>query len=157
MDSRYRLVDSASTREDWFRDYVRILKEERKRDKEKEKDHRHRDKGDGHHKSEKNKDKERIKESSDNYKSSKDKSSKDKDKDGTREKKHKKGEILTEENGKDPKKEIVVEVEIGEIDDVEDKTIKKENDVSFYLRFYYDALFRGLLKLQIFTLQIMYL
>lgn len=36
-DSRYKNVDSSVTREDWFRDYTRLLKDERKREKEKEK------------------------------------------------------------------------------------------------------------------------
>ncbi|CAH0763000.1 unnamed protein product [Bemisia tabaci] len=37
-DSRYRAVDSSSTREDWFREYIKILKDERKREKEKDRD-----------------------------------------------------------------------------------------------------------------------
>ncbi|KAK0167860.1 hypothetical protein PV327_001715 [Microctonus hyperodae] len=120
-DWRYRAVDSASTREDWFRDYVRILKEERKKDKEKEKDrdkdreHRHREKD--HHKSDK-KDKDRK--DNDKYK---DKSSKDKEKDSSRDKKRR-SDNSTEENGKD-KKELVKE--INEIEDNE-KILKKDHD-----------------------------
>ncbi|XP_015109979.1 transcription elongation regulator 1 isoform X1 [Diachasma alloeum] len=110
-DWRYRLVDSATTREDWFRDYVRLLKDERKREKErdKEKDHRHRDKD--HHKSER-KDKERKEER---------KERKEKDKE-----KKRRSNNSTEENGKESKKEV--EKESGEIEEAEDKLTKKEND-----------------------------
>lgn len=143
-DWRYRIVDSPSTKEDWFRDYVRILKEERKRDKEREKDHRHREKDAGqHHKTEKNKhDKDKDKESkinsaivkdtNENGKtSSKDKSSKDKLDKETRDKKQRKSDASSEENGKEPKNDFTAEREIGEIEDIDDKLMKKENDVSF--------------------------
>ncbi|XP_017887706.1 transcription elongation regulator 1 isoform X4 [Ceratina calcarata] len=118
-DWRYRVVESASTREDWFRDYVRMLKEERKKEKEKEKDHRHRDKD--HHKSEK---KDRDRKDVDKYK---DKSSKDRiEKDSSKDKKRK-SEAPSEENGKE-KKEATAEKESGEIEDNDDKPSKKEND-----------------------------
>lgn len=121
-DWRYRVVESASTREDWFRDYVRLLKDERKKEKEKDKDHRHREKD---HKTDK-KDRDRK----DLDKGKETKSSKDKpDKDNTREKKQRKSEASMEENEKE-KKETVVEKESGEIEESDDKSIKKENDVS---------------------------
>jgi len=69
-DPRYRAVDSSATREDWFREHLKQLKEERKREKEKrrsrerrrskEHDRRHdrKDKKDDKHKDEhKDKDK----------------------------------------------------------------------------------------------------
>lgn len=121
-DWRYRVVESASTREDWFRDYVRLLKDERKKEKEKDKDHRHREKD---HKTDK---KDRDRKDSDKGKETK--SSKDKsDKDNIREKKQRKSEISTEESEKE-KKEMVIEKEIGEIEESDDKSIRKENDVS---------------------------
>lgn len=121
-DWRYRVVESASTREDWFRDYVRMLKDERKKEKEKDKDHRHREKD---HKTDK---KDRDRKDSDKGKETK--SSKDRaDKDGTKEKKQRKSEAPAEENGKE-KKEAVVEKESGEIEENDDKSVKKENDVS---------------------------
>lgn len=121
-DWRYRVVESASTREDWFRDYIRMLKEERKKEKEKDKDHRHRDKD--HHKSEK---KDRDRKDVDKYK---EKSSKDRvEKDSSKDKKQRRNEAPAEENGKE-KKESTVEKESGEIEDNDDKVTKKENDVS---------------------------
>lgn len=126
-DWRYRVVESASTREDWFRDYVRLLKDERKKEKEKDKDHRHREKD---HKTDK---KDRDRKDSDKGKETK--SSKDKaDKDNTREKKQRKNDAPLEENEKE-KKEAVVEKESGEIEESDDKSIKKENDVSINKRF----------------------
>lgn len=41
-DSRYKAVDSSTLREDYFIDYIRILKDERK--KEKEREHKEKDK-----------------------------------------------------------------------------------------------------------------
>lgn len=41
-DSRYKSVDSSTLREDYFIDYIRILKDERK--KEKEREHKEKDK-----------------------------------------------------------------------------------------------------------------
>lgn len=121
-DWRYRVVESASTREDWFRDYVRLLKDERKKEKEKDKDHRHREKD---HKTDK---KDRDRKDSDKGKETK--SNKDKsDKDNTREKKQRKSEISMEENEKE-KKETVIEKESGEIEESDDKSVKKENDVN---------------------------
>lgn len=35
-DPRYKAVDSSTTREDWFRDHIKHLKEERKKDKERD-------------------------------------------------------------------------------------------------------------------------
>ncbi|XP_047361394.1 transcription elongation regulator 1 isoform X2 [Vespa velutina] len=116
-DWRYRVVESATTREDWFRDYIRILKEERKKEKEKDKDHRHRDKD--HHKSEK---KDRDRKDVDKYKEkSKDKSDKD-----NKEKKQKRTDTGTEENGKEKKE--TVEKESGELEESDEKNTKKEND-----------------------------
>lgn len=127
-DWRYRVVESASTREDWFRDYVRLLKDERKKEKEKDKDHRHREKD---HKTDK---KDRDRKDSDKGKETK--SSKDKvDKDNTREKKQRKNEAPPEESEKE-KKEPIVEKECGEIEENDDKSVKKENDVSIINDFY---------------------
>uniref|UniRef100_A0A1B6DZ77 FF domain-containing protein n=2 Tax=Clastoptera arizonana TaxID=38151 RepID=A0A1B6DZ77_9HEMI len=42
-DPRYKAVESSTTREDWFREYVKILKDERKRDKEKERERKDRE------------------------------------------------------------------------------------------------------------------
>lgn len=125
-DWRYRVVESASTREDWFRDYVRMLKDERKKEKEKDKDHRHREKD---HKTDK---KDRDRKDSDKGKEAK--SSKDRaEKDSTKEKKQRKNEAPMEENGKE-KKEEVVEKESGEIEESdESKSVKKETDVSILI------------------------
>lgn len=56
-DPRYKAVESSTAREDWFREHVKILKEERKREKERDREKRDRDRKD-HHK-EKDKDRER--------------------------------------------------------------------------------------------------
>lgn len=125
-DWRYRVVESASTREDWFRDYVRLLKDERKKEKEKDKDHRHREKD---HKTDK---KDRDRKDSDKGKETK--SGKDKsDKDNTREKKQRKSETSMNEENEKEKKEIVIEKESGEIEESDDKSVKKENDVCICL------------------------
>lgn len=42
-DPRYKSVDSSATREDWFREYQKVLKDERKRDKEKDRERRDKD------------------------------------------------------------------------------------------------------------------
>ncbi|XP_043461407.1 transcription elongation regulator 1-like isoform X1 [Leptopilina heterotoma] len=115
-DWRYRCVDSASAREDWFRDFIRNLKEERKKEKDKDKDHRHREKD--HHKSDK-RDREK-KDEKYKEKSSKDRS----DKDAPKEKRQKK-DVNNEENGKE-KIEVSMEKEVGEIDDVEEKISRKD-------------------------------
>lgn len=121
-DWRYRVVESASAREDWFRDYVRVLKDERKKEKEKDKDHRHREKD---HKTDK---KDRDRKESEKGKDSK--SMKEKtEKDSSKEKKQRRNEVSAEENGKD-KKEAVVEKESGEIEESDEKSVKKDNDVS---------------------------
>lgn len=36
-------MDSSATREDWFREYQKVLKDERKRDKEKDRERRDKD------------------------------------------------------------------------------------------------------------------
>ncbi|XP_012260939.2 transcription elongation regulator 1 isoform X2 [Athalia rosae] len=116
-DWRYRLVESATTREDWFRDHIRLLKEERKKEKERDKDHRHRDKE--HHKSEK---KDKDKKDSDKYK---EKSKEKADKDVVKEKKQRRSEVNHEENGKE---KLIVEKEAGEVEEPEEKKTKKDND-----------------------------
>ncbi|KAK9509007.1 hypothetical protein O3M35_006424 [Rhynocoris fuscipes] len=48
-DPRYKAVDSSSTREDWFREYIKHLKDERKREKDKkerDRERKSRDRGD---------------------------------------------------------------------------------------------------------------
>lgn len=42
-DPRYKAVDSSNQREDWFRDFIKQLKDERRRDKEKEKREKEKD------------------------------------------------------------------------------------------------------------------
>ncbi|XP_046625933.1 transcription elongation regulator 1 isoform X1 [Neodiprion virginianus] len=118
-DWRYRLVESATAREDWFRDYIRILKEERKKEKERDKDHKHREKD--HHKSEK-KDKDRK--DNDKYK---DKSKEKVDKEVTKEKKQRRTELNHEENGKE---KLTVEKEAGEVEEPEEKKLKRDNDIN---------------------------
>jgi Mg-chelatase subunit ChlI len=56
-DARYKAVDSSGQREDWFREYCKMLKEEKKKAKEKDREHK-RDK-EKHKKKDKDKDKER--------------------------------------------------------------------------------------------------
>lgn len=120
-DWRYRVVESASAREDWFRDYVRVLKDERKKEKEKDKDHRHREKD---HKTEKkDRDRKESEKGKDN-KSTKEKT----EKDNLKEKKQRRNDVSVEENGKE-KKEMVVEKESGEIEESDEKSVKKDNDV----------------------------
>jgi len=60
MDPRYKAVESSSAREDWFREYVKALKEERKR--EKERDREKRDKREPKDKGDKERDRERERE-----------------------------------------------------------------------------------------------
>lgn len=60
MDPRYKAVESSSAREDWFREYVKALKEERKR--EKERDREKRDKRENKDKGDKERDRERERE-----------------------------------------------------------------------------------------------
>lgn len=59
-DPRYKAVESSSAREDWFREYVKALKEERKR--EKERDREKRDKRENKDKGDKERDRERERE-----------------------------------------------------------------------------------------------
>lgn len=118
-DWRYRVVESTITREDWFRDYVRLLKDERKKEKERDKDHRHKDKD--HHKSDK-KDKDKKEEKG------KRSSKENNDKGGPKEKKLRRSESISEDASKD--KVDGVEKETGEIDEPEDKNnAEKSNDV----------------------------
>lgn len=123
-DWRYRLVESATAREDWFRDYIRILKEERKKEKERDKDHRHREKE--HHKSDK---KDKEKKDGDKYK---DKSKEKIDKESSKEKKQRRSEANHDENGKE---KLVVEKEAGEVDEPDEKKIKTDNNVSILATF----------------------
>lgn len=39
-DPRYKAVEGGSTREDWFRDYCKMLKDEKKKAKEKDREHK---------------------------------------------------------------------------------------------------------------------
>lgn len=57
-DARYKAVDSSSQREEWFREYCKILKEEKKRNKEKEREHK-RERGEREKHKKKDKDKDR--------------------------------------------------------------------------------------------------
>ncbi|KYB29457.1 transcription elongation regulator 1 isoform X1 [Tribolium castaneum] len=85
-DARYKAVDSSGQREDWFREYCKILKEEKKKAKEKDREHK-RDK-EKHKKKDKDKDKERH---------SKDEKEKDKDKEKDKSKKEEDGDVSNKE------------------------------------------------------------
>lgn len=74
-DARYKAVDSSNQREDWFREYCKILKEEKKRAKEKEREHKREKDKEKHKKKDKDKDKDR-----DGEKHSKEKKDKEKEK-----------------------------------------------------------------------------
>ncbi|XP_017786660.1 PREDICTED: transcription elongation regulator 1 isoform X2 [Nicrophorus vespilloides] len=56
-DSRYKAVDSSGQREDWFREYCKILKDEKKRAKERDREHK-KDRTDREKHKKKDKDKE---------------------------------------------------------------------------------------------------
>ena len=82
-DPRYRAVDSSTAREDWFREHIKHLKEERKRDKEKDrrdrKEFKKEEKKDRDLKKDE-KERDKDKDNKDN-KDNKDKDNKDKEKD----------------------------------------------------------------------------
>ena len=61
-DPRYKAVESSSAREDWFREYVKALKEERKREKERDREKRDKDKRESKDKGDRDKDREKEKE-----------------------------------------------------------------------------------------------
>lgn len=65
-DARYKAVDSSGQREDWWREYCKILKEEKKRAKEKDREHK-KDK-EKHKKKDKDRDEKRERRKSDNHK-----------------------------------------------------------------------------------------
>ncbi|CAG4958341.1 unnamed protein product [Colias eurytheme] len=90
LDVRYKAVEGSTLREDYFREYCKMVKEERKKDKEKEKE-KEKDK-DG-----KEKDRERS--------SRKDKKEKDRDKDKEKEKEKEKDKDKEKEPKKDKKKD----------------------------------------------------
>ncbi|XP_068908784.1 transcription elongation regulator 1 isoform X1 [Tenebrio molitor] len=85
-DARYKAVDSSGQREDWFREYCKMLKEEKKKAKEKDREHK-RDK-EKHKKKDKDKDKERH---------SKDDKDKEKERDKEKSKKDEDGEASNKE------------------------------------------------------------
>lgn len=92
-DPRYKSVDSSGQREDWFREYGKILKDEKKRQKEKDREHK------------REKDKEKHK-----------KKDKDKDRDEKHSKDRKKSE--RDSDKKEEKKEENVDVSMKEEDEV---------------------------------------
>lgn len=55
-DSRYKSVESSGQREDWFREYCKILKEEKKKAKEKDREHKKEKDKEKHKKKDKDKD-----------------------------------------------------------------------------------------------------
>ncbi|KAG5880875.1 hypothetical protein JTB14_038086 [Gonioctena quinquepunctata] len=119
-DARYKAVDSHGLREDWFREYCKILKEEKKRAKEKDREHK-REK-EKHKKKDKDKDKDKDKErhSKDKDKEKKEKErEKDKDKDKDKEKDDSKNED-DDGSGK--------EVEEPEKDDTDDEKTQEQKD-----------------------------
>lgn len=67
-DPRYRAVDSSNQKEDWFREYCKILKDEKKRQKEKDREykrdkerHKKKDKDDKYSKEKKKNDRDSSK------------------------------------------------------------------------------------------------
>ncbi|XP_056630036.1 transcription elongation regulator 1 [Diorhabda sublineata] len=111
-DSRYKAVDSHGLREDWFREYCKILKEEKKRAKEKDREHK-REK-EKHKKKDKDKDKER------------EKKSKDKDKEKEKEKEEPKVEQDTDVSIKEEEEIEKEENEEGETQDQKDRQARAE-------------------------------
>lgn len=61
-DVRYKAVDSSSQKEDWFREYCKILKDEKKKAKEKDREHKREKEREKHKKKDKDKDGEKHKE-----------------------------------------------------------------------------------------------
>lgn len=61
-DSRYKAVDSSSQKEDWFREYCKILKDEKKKAKEKDREHKREKDKEKHKKKDKEKDSDKHKE-----------------------------------------------------------------------------------------------
>ncbi|XP_023714864.1 transcription elongation regulator 1 isoform X3 [Cryptotermes secundus] len=88
MDPRYKAVESSSAREDWFREYVKALKEERKREKERDREKRDKDKRESKDKGDKERDREKERERE-----------REKEKEKEREKeKEKEGDVNDDEN-----------------------------------------------------------
>lgn len=58
-DTRYKSVESSGQREDWFREYCKILKDEKKKAKEKDKEHKREKDKEKHKKKDKDKDSEK--------------------------------------------------------------------------------------------------
>lgn len=54
-DPRYKAVDSSGMREDWFREYCKILKDEKRRAKEKEREHKRENRDKEKHRSKRDK------------------------------------------------------------------------------------------------------
>ncbi|XP_072390987.1 transcription elongation regulator 1 [Diabrotica undecimpunctata] len=104
-DSRYKAVDSHNLREDWFRDYCKMLKEEKKRAKEKDREHK-REK-EKHKKKDKERDRDKEKKSKDKDKDK----DKDKERDKDKEKEKDKDDSKMDEDLND---DSVKEVEEGE-------------------------------------------
>nr|XP_022904284.1 transcription elongation regulator 1 [Onthophagus taurus] len=88
-DPRYKAVDSSGQREDWFREYCKILKDEKKRAKEKDKEHK-KEKDKEKHKKSKDKDKDKEKDKDSKEEKHKEKSERKKrDSSGSRSEKEK--------------------------------------------------------------------
>ncbi|KAJ8971738.1 hypothetical protein NQ314_000551 [Rhamnusium bicolor] len=109
-DLRYKSVDSHGLREDWFREYCKMLKEEKKRAKEKDREHR-REK-EKHKK--KDKDKERIRHTS------KDKEKREKERDKDKDESKNEEEEEEEASGK--------EIEETERDETDDEKAQDQKD-----------------------------
>lgn len=58
-DSRYKAVESSNQREDWFREYCKILKDEKKKAKEKDREHKREKEKEKHKKKDKDRDGEK--------------------------------------------------------------------------------------------------
>nr|CAD7568498.1 unnamed protein product [Timema californicum] len=96
-DPRYKAVESSTAREDWFREHVKLLKDERKREKERDREKRDREKHEGKDR-DKSRDKDRDRERGEKKDKERERD-RDKDKEKEKEKEKEKKEVEPEENG----------------------------------------------------------
>lgn len=80
-DARYKAVESSTQKEDWFREYCKILKDEKKRQKEKDREHKREKEREKHKKRDKDKDEKHSKEKRKSDKSEKESSKREEKKD----------------------------------------------------------------------------
>lgn len=98
-DPRYKAVEGGSTREDWFRDYCKILKDEKKKAKEKDREHK------------KDKERHKKKDKDGGEKHSKEKASKSEDKAEKEDEKREGGEL--DETVKEPEEVLFAYLSFG--------------------------------------------